>query len=304
MDADSVVACELDRAQHQHLRPGCGQLQHLLVREGVQLARLGDETRVGGEDALDVGVDLAHVGLERGRERDRRRVRPAAAERRHLLRSRDALEAGDEHDRPLRERVVDALRPDLEHLRARVLGVGDDARLRARERDRGVAEVVDRHRGERARDPLADREQHVELARVRDRRDLMGQIDEVVGRPAHRREDADDVVARVARRHEPARNRLQPLRTRDGCATELLDDETHDETLRQSSARGNGTFAGSSSTKMPDIVLSPHMQQCMPRTRSRPRGFGSGSGHRTRVGGLNDLVQHWSQSGCASAIEP
>ena len=118
---------------------------------------------------------------------------------------------------------------------ARVSGVGDDARLRAGERDRSVAEVVDRHCGERARDPLTDRKQHVELARVRTGRS-MGQSDEVVGRPAHRREDADDVVACVARSHEPASDRLA-LRTRDGCATELLDDQTHDETLRQSSAR-------------------------------------------------------------------
>ena len=118
MDANSVVACELDRAQHQHLRPGCGQLQHLLVREGVQLARLGDETRVGGEDALDVGVDLqtsassaaasatAVVSARRGRASS-----PPAQSRRPGSRRRP---------RPLRERLVDALRPDLEHLRARV----------------------------------------------------------------------------------------------------------------------------------------------------------------------------------------
>ena len=59
----------------------------------------------------------------------------------------------------------------------------------------------------------------------------MRQVDQVVGRPAHRREDADDVVPRVARRNEPPRDRLQPFRPGDGCAAELLDDETHGETL-------------------------------------------------------------------------
>ena len=215
----------------KHLGAGRGQLQHLLVRDGVELACLGNDARIGREDPLDVGVDLAGVGVECGCERDGRRVRPAPAERRHLELGRDALEAGDEHDRAPRKRLVDPLRADLEHLRARVLGVGDDARLRARERDRGVPEVVDRHRGERARDPFTDREQHVELAWVRGRRDLMRQVDEVVGRPAHRREDADDVVPRVARRNEPPRDRLQPFRPGDGCAAELLDDETHGETL-------------------------------------------------------------------------
>ncbi len=183
VDADSVVAGELDRAQHQHLRAGCGQLEHLLVRDRVQLARLRHDAWIGREDALDVGVDLARVRPERGRERDGGRVGAAPAERRHLVRGRDALEAGDEHDRALLERIADPPRPDLEHLRARVLGVRDDAGLRAGQRDRGVPEVVDRHRGERARDPLADREQHVELARMRRGRDLVGNVDELVGRP-------------------------------------------------------------------------------------------------------------------------
>ena len=231
MDADSMVTGELDRAQHQHLGAGGGQLEHLLVRDGVELAGLRNEARVGREDALDVGVDLARVGSERGRERDRGGVRAAPAERRHLVRGRDALEAGDEHDRALGERFVDPPRADLEHLRACVVGVGDDARLRAGERDRGVAEVVDRHRGERARDPLPDREQHVELARVRGGRDLVGELDEVVGRRAHRREDADDVVPRLACGNEPLRDRLQPLRPLDGRAAELLDEETHGEKL-------------------------------------------------------------------------
>ena len=217
VDADSMVAGELDRAQHQDLGAGRGQLQHLLVRDGVELACLGNDARIGREDPLDIGVDLAGVGVECGCERDGRRVRPAPAERRHLELGRDALEAGDEHDRAPRKRLVDPLWADLEHLRARVLGVGDDARLRAREGDRGVPEVVDRHRGERARDPFTDREQHVELARVRGRRNLMGQVDEVVGRPAHRREDADDVVSGVAR----ATSRRATACNRSGPATEV-----------------------------------------------------------------------------------
>ena len=82
--------------------------------------------------------------------------------------------------------------------------VGDDPGLRAGERDRLVAEVVDRHRRERAGDPLADGDQHVELARLRARRDLVREREELVGRAAHRREDADDAVAGLARGDEPA----------------------------------------------------------------------------------------------------
>src|SRR3712207_7798011 len=47
--------------------------------------------------------------------------------------------------------------------------VGHDPRLRAGERDCAVAEVVDRHRAERVRDPLAHGDEHVHLARVRKR---------------------------------------------------------------------------------------------------------------------------------------
>ena len=85
-----------------------------------QLARVRDDARVGGEDAGHVRVDLAG-GAERGRERDRGRVGAAAAERRDVHRvAREALEAGDEDDLVLVERILDAVAPDLADLRLRV----------------------------------------------------------------------------------------------------------------------------------------------------------------------------------------
>ena len=56
------------------------------------------DARIGGVDAVDVAADLAVLGAERRRERDRGRVRAAAAERRDLALVRHALEAGDDHD--------------------------------------------------------------------------------------------------------------------------------------------------------------------------------------------------------------
>ena len=162
-----VAAGDLDRARGEDAGAGGGHLEHLVEADPRQLARVRDQPRIGGVDASDVGVDLAEVGAERGGERDGGRVGATAAERRHLERGRDALEAGDEHDRAVVQRLVDPARTHLDDLRLAVNGVGDDPRLRAGERDRLVAEVVDHHRGERARDPLADRDEHVELARVR-----------------------------------------------------------------------------------------------------------------------------------------
>ena len=134
---------------------------------------------------------------------------------------RDALEAGDEDDLALVERLVDPLRADLDDLRLRVRRVGDDPRLRAGQRDRLVAEVLDRHLGQRARDALADGDQHVHRARLRPVGDPVRQVDELVGRVAHRREHGDDAAALLLRGDDPARDVQQPLGVADGRAAEL-----------------------------------------------------------------------------------
>ena len=92
------VAGVLDRAQLQHARAGGRHLEHLLERDDRQLAGVGDDPRVGAEHAGDVGVDLAHLGVHGGGERDRGGVRAAAPERGHVLGGGDALEARDQHD--------------------------------------------------------------------------------------------------------------------------------------------------------------------------------------------------------------
>ena len=120
--------------RHHHPGAGRGHLEHLLVGDPRQLQRVGDDAGVGGEHAFDVGVDLARSS-ERRRKCDRSRVGAAAAERRHLEIRRDALESGDEHDLVLVELGMETPRPHLDDLRLAVEGVGDDAGLRARERD-------------------------------------------------------------------------------------------------------------------------------------------------------------------------
>ena len=232
-----VTARDLDRAGGQHACAGGRHLEHLVEADARQLAGAGDDARVGGVDAEDVGVDLAVVGAERGGERHGGRVGAAAAERRHLERRRDALEAGDEHDRALVERLVDPARAHLDDLGLAVHGVGDDPRLRAGEGDRLVAEVVDHHRGERARDPLSDRDEHVELARVRRGRDLLGELEQLVGRVPHRGEDADDAMAFLARGDEPRGDPLQLHRVGDGGAAEL---HHHGAELRRAELRRLG----------------------------------------------------------------
>jgi hypothetical protein len=169
VDPDPVVARVLDGAQLQDAGARRAHLEHLVERDDGELAGVGDDAGVRGEDARHVGVDLADVGADGGGERDRGGVRAAAPERRHVLGGAHALEAGDEHDVVLVERGHDPVGADVEDPRLRVRGVRDDPGLRAREGDRAVAEVVDRHRAQRAGHALARREEHVHLARVGDR---------------------------------------------------------------------------------------------------------------------------------------
>jgi hypothetical protein len=186
VERDSVVSRVLDRPRHQHLRARRRELEHLLVRHRIELACSRRDPRVGREDAVDVGVDLADVGAERRRERNRRRVGAAAAEGRRIGVGRDALEAGDDHDLAVRERGAHALRPDLDDSRLPVRGVGEDPGLGSRQRDGVAAEVEDRHREQRDRDLLSRRQEHVALARMRQRRDLVREVEQLVGRVTHR----------------------------------------------------------------------------------------------------------------------
>ena len=66
--------------------------------------------------------------------------------------------------------------------------------------------------------------QHVELARLRARRHLVGERDQVVGRVAHRREDGDDALALLARGDDPLGDGLEPLGVGDRRAAELHDE--------------------------------------------------------------------------------
>ena len=189
-----------------------------------QLARVGHDPRVGAEHAGDVGVDLAHVGVERGRERDRGGVRAAAAERRHVVRAGRRRPGSRRRARSCRRRAPARMRSArTSRIFALVCEVSVTMPgLRAGQRDRLVAEVVDHHRGERARDALAGREQHVHLARVRAVGDLVGHRRPARrwscrARRARRRRGCRSSAARTIR----SRGALDALGVGDGRAAEL-----------------------------------------------------------------------------------
>ena len=195
------------------------------------VTRVRHDPRVGGEDAVDIGVDLADVGLQCRGQRHRGGVRAAAPERGDVLGVLgDALEAGDDRDGALVERarsrpgVTSMMRARAVHRR------GEHAGLRAGERPGLVPEVVDRHRQQRHRDALTRGEQHVQLPARRQRADLVGEVEQFVGRVAHRGDDDDDVVAGLAGGDDPLGHPLDPLRVGDGGTAVLLHDQCHDGT--------------------------------------------------------------------------
>ena len=214
MHGHVVAAGVLHTAEHQHLRATGGHLEHFLVADRVELLRVRHDARVGGVDAVHVGVDLAHVGLGRGRERHRGGVAAATAERGDLLRVlRDALEAGDDRDRAVGQRVLDPARCHVDDAGFAVHRCRDHAGLRPRVGPRLGTERVDRHREQRHRDPLTRGEQHVELTCRRYRGHLAGEVEQFVGRVTHGGDHDDHVVARFFGRDDSLGHAFDPLGT-------------------------------------------------------------------------------------------
>ena len=72
----------------------------------------------------------------------------------------------------------------------------------------------------------------------------MGEIEQLVGRVAHRREDADDAVPFVTGGDEPRGDALQLLRVADGGAAELHHDRAEVRGLRVGIDCRNGFVLG------------------------------------------------------------
>ena len=140
------------------------ELEHLVVADRRQPPGVRQHAWIGRVDAIDVGVDLAEVGVEHGGERDGGRIGAAAAERGDVAVLVDALEAGGDHDRAVIEQFPHVVGRDRLDAGLRVGAIGADADLGTGQADRLVAERLDRHREEGHAHLLARREEHVHLA--------------------------------------------------------------------------------------------------------------------------------------------
>ncbi len=182
-----VVATRVfDTAQHEHLRPAGRHLQHLLVGDLLELLRIADDARVGGEDPVHVGVDLADIGLQRRGQRDRGGIGTTAPQRGDIFAVlADALETRHQDDGALVEGFPEPAGGHIDDLGLTVHRRGDDTGLGAGERPRLGAETVDGHGDQRVGDAFTGGEQHIHLPRGRRGRDLLGQVEQFIGGIAH-----------------------------------------------------------------------------------------------------------------------
>ena len=144
--------------------------------------------------------------------------------------------------------------------------------------------AVDGDGQQRHRDALSRRQQEVQVAGDRDRRDLVGHRQQLVGGVAHRADHDHDVVAALTGLHDAAGHRHDPFRVRDRGSAVFLHDDAHVPSVR---ARTRGTWSSVSSR--------------LPRTPSRCRGDrsvehgpvvrGPGPGKPGRPDDLPDALQ-------------
>ena len=101
LNAHAFVHRQFDTAGLQHFRTDRGQLQHFLIGDLPQFAGFRHDPRVRRIDAIDIGIDVAAIRLQRRRQRHGRGIRPAAAECRDPIVRGQTLKARDDGDLPL-----------------------------------------------------------------------------------------------------------------------------------------------------------------------------------------------------------
>lgn len=76
--------------------PVRSKFEGFFLGDATQTVRLGDNTRICREQAVDVGVDFADISVQGCRERDCGRIRSATAQRGDVVIFGDSLEPCDD----------------------------------------------------------------------------------------------------------------------------------------------------------------------------------------------------------------
>ena len=218
---------EADRAGLQHLGADRSQLQHFLIGDEVQLAGTRHDARVCGVDAVDVGVDVATIGLDRRGHRDRRCVRTATAQRRHPAIVHHALETGDDGDLAGLHRRDQRIGLDRADAR---LGMGldrADRQLPAQPAARVHADRLQRHRQQAAGDLFACRHDDIIFGRVVKGGGFLAEADQAIGLAGHGRHHDRHFMALVDDMFDARGHVANSLHPRHGGAAEFHHDARH-----------------------------------------------------------------------------
>ena len=79
-----------------HFGTGARHLQQLVVGNFVDFFCVADHARIAGEDAIDIGKNLAGIGVQCAGQRDGGQIGAAAAKRRRFAFVRLSLKSGDD----------------------------------------------------------------------------------------------------------------------------------------------------------------------------------------------------------------
>ena len=195
---DLVHHRQFDRAHLQHLGAERSHFQHFLERHFGEPARLRHHARVGRVDAVDVGVDIASIGRDRRRKRNRGRIRAAAPQRRHPVGGfMHALETGDDGDLARRKPLAEPRPVDARDAGRAMHVVGDKRDLPPRPRARLEPHVLEHQRQQSSRHQFARGDDEIIFGVVEVRARFLAPGDKLVGLTRHRRNDDRDLGAGV-----------------------------------------------------------------------------------------------------------
>jgi len=229
-DDDVVDPTQLDGTRLHDLGALVGKLEHLLVADRGDQLGVAHDSWVGGEDAFDVGVDLAGIGVQASRQRHRCRIRASSPQRRDLAGGEGSvgrtLEAGHDDDTAPLDLAPHTRGVDVGDAGTTVAGVGADARLRAGQRDGLDALRVQCHGHERATHVLTGGQQQVHLARIWLVSDGRRELGQMIGGVTHRADHDHEVGAFTAITCDPSRDMTDALGVGQRRAAVFLDDES------------------------------------------------------------------------------
>ena len=193
----------------------------------VWLAGFGDDARIGGVDAIDVGIDLALVGFQRRSQRHAGGVGAATAERGDVAVLVHTLEACNDNDLAFVEVATHWRVINIEDASLGVQRVRQDLDLAPGVALGRHAGILERHAQQTDGDLLAGRHDDIEFAWAGIGCHFFRQRDQAVGLAAHRRHHDHHLMARRTELRDLARDVLDAIGASHGGAAVLLNYQCH-----------------------------------------------------------------------------